>query len=274
MILPDGVTMEHLDLSIGRVLEDGSRAGSNFASSYTGAFRVQDTPTGEYAVRVEFSNSAEVLADVRGIFVRGGETTQSAIDLRDRVACVRVELVDEHDVPLVEGSVCASRNGVGLRAAETGPDGVAVLPLDVPTCDVVASAPGFRPQRALGVSGHVRLVLARGFVARLRGPLLDSIASDYDLRLNFWLHDEVRDACFRRSVMCLLGADGRGTSTFGVAGLYVLGDARLVHRLTGAEFELGLDPFPTVTIAEDDLEHAVEVPHAALRAAIDRALGR
>ncbi|MBI5434965.1 MAG: hypothetical protein HZA52_19180 [Planctomycetes bacterium] len=275
VVLPDGVTMDHFDLSIERVLEDGSRAGCNFAHSDTGGFRVQDTPAGEYAVRVEFSTSPEALADVRGIIVRGGQTTQAPpIDLRERLVCVRVELVDEHDTPLVDGSVCASRDGARLRAAEAGPDGVAVLPLDVSTCDVAASAPGFRPKRALGVSGHVRLVLARGFVARLRGPVLDPIASDYDLRLNFWLKDEERDTCFRRSVMCLLGADGRGTSTFGVAGVYELGDARLVRRLTGTEFELGLDPFPTVTIAEDDLEHVVEVPDAALRAAVDRALGR
>jgi hypothetical protein len=275
VLLPDGISLDDFDVRITRDSPDGSSVDCSCTTSASGGFVVREALAGEYGVHIEWLSSVTVLADVRGLVVRAGETTHAApIDVRDSIHVLRVELVDEDGAPLVDGRVCAFRDGKSLGWAECDASGVAVLPLEFADVEVVASAPGFGPRRAAAAAGRVRLELARGVNATLVGPALDARASDFELRLNFSFAGPEDQACEASSVPALLDARGKGTATFGLAGRYQLFDARLVHRTTGAEFELELGAPLFVSIRAEGGEHAVDLPSAALDAALARAAAR
>ncbi|MCC6406982.1 MAG: hypothetical protein IT453_07440 [Planctomycetes bacterium] len=270
-VWPEGLGSSDIQLAIDPA--DGrQRHWANWDEGENGPFEAYVAIAGRSALVVLFED--EEVARVEGIELRGGEITEIApIDLRERIHALRFEVVDERGAPLGDGTVCELHGDEYVNHVSVSADGRAVLPSLGTTIDVVASAPGRSSRVFRGVASGAKLELGPGATARIRAPSLGDAGAEFALAVELAYCDDDLALAFSDDLAVVFAEHDLAAVAAPGLGDYCVRSALLVHRKSGARFELDFrsDDQPIVTLVAAPAESALSLPADALTAALARA---
>jgi RNA polymerase sigma factor (sigma-70 family) len=202
LLLSDGVDPAALRIEL--ALEPGSGLDLDawLAPRSDGAFEFQRLPVGMYriAIRRVWDEEQPPVLEVPAIRVTEGQMSRderlAALDLRDSLHALEVQIVDSNGEPVRDGHVALSSHG----AADNRSARVRFERGRVRLCglgaasDVEVAAPGFRTARRENVRGIVRVELERGLEVLVQVPAeLDLAPGAPELHLGFWHIDFSRN---------------------------------------------------------------------------------
>ncbi|MBI5434964.1 MAG: carboxypeptidase regulatory-like domain-containing protein [Planctomycetes bacterium] len=270
-VWPEGLDSSDIQLALDPA-DGGRRRWANWDENESGPFEAFTGFVGRSSLVVLFQD--EVVARVDGIEVRAGEITELApIDLRERIHALRFEVVDERGAALGGGTVCELRGEEYVNHVTVASDGRAVLPSLGTTIDVVASAPGRSSRLFRGVASGAKLELGPGATAVIRAPSLGDAGAEFALAVELAYCDDDLALAFSDDLAVVFAEHDRVSVAAPGLGDYCVRSALLVHRTSGARFELEFAPTdqPIVTLVAAPAESSLSLPADALADALARA---